>query len=75
MKKRELQEIKTKSVEELNKTLGDLEKKKIEVQVAIASGKESDFKALKKIRREIAQILTIRGIIERSEEKVKEKTE
>lgn len=69
MKKKELQELRNKSAEEIKKTLADLRKKKLEVEAALMSGKESNVKALSKIRRDIAQTLTIQGIIERSAKK------
>lgn len=59
MKKRELQEMKNKSVMELKKALSDLSKKKIDTEVKMGSGKESDLKAVSKIRRDISQILTL----------------
>lgn len=80
MKKRQLEETKQKSIAELEKALSELRQKKLETQVKISSGKEQDLKAVSKIRRDIAQIMTllrlkamegqaIKGIIERSEEK------
>lgn len=59
MKKRELQEMKTKTAVELKKALDDLYKKKIEAEVRVGSGKESDLRAVSKIRQDIAQILTL----------------
>lgn len=51
--------MKNKSVMELKKALSDLSKKKIDTEVKMGSGKESDLKAVSKIRRDISQILTL----------------
>lgn len=67
MKKKELNELKNKSVAELAKELATLMQKKLELTVAMVSGKEKNLRALKNIRRDIAQISTIKGIIERQE--------
>ena len=69
MKKRELQEFKKKSVAELEVELAKLTKEKLTTQIKMVSGKEKNFKALKNIRRNIAQIMTIQGIIQGSVEK------
>lgn len=63
MKKKQYQELKNKSAEELEKMAADLRKKRQQVQMDLASGKEKDLKAVKKIKRDIAQILTMQGII------------
>jgi len=68
MKKNELSEFKKKPVEELSKELESLMQKKLELTVAVVSGKEKNLRVLKNIRRNIAQISTIKGIIERQEE-------
>lgn len=70
MKKREINELKSKTAEELNKLLAELREKKIKTEVSLSSGKETDLKVVAKIRRDIAQVMTIKGIIERSGEKV-----
>lgn len=68
MKKRELQEFKKKSVTELEAELAKLDKEKLATQIKMVSGKEKNLKALKGIRRNIAQIMTIQGIIQGSAE-------
>lgn len=49
--------------EELDRELKKLEEKKIQTHAAIVSGKEKNLKAVRIIRRDIAQILTLRNII------------
>ena len=68
MKKKILSEFRNKSGKELDQELSVLAQKKLETEVALAGGKEKNLKALKSIRRNIAQILTLQHIIERQEE-------
>ncbi len=59
MKKKELKDIKSKSVKELSKLVYD---KKIEAKKAklnAVSGKEKNLKIFKNLRRDIAQVKTI----------------
>lgn len=59
MKKRELLEYRKNSLDELNIKLGEFRKKKVDVMVNKFSGKEKNLKIGKKIRRDIAQLLSI----------------
>ena len=59
MKVKQLQEIKNKEVKELEKLISKQKLELIKNRVKIASGKEKDLKKSWKIRKEIAQVLTI----------------
>lgn len=59
MKKKELNEIKNKSVQELENALKELRDKKLKTEVALSSGKEKNLRAVSIIRRDIAQISTL----------------
>ena len=67
MKKKELNQFRTKGKAEVDKELVRLEKSLKEARLNIASGKESNLKEVKNIRKDIAQLLTIRGTIKDSE--------
>ena len=69
MKKRNLEEFKKSSIKDLDNELEKLMKKKLETEVAVLSGKEKNVKVLKGIRRDIAQILTLKAIIDGTPEK------
>jgi len=73
MKKRELLEYRKNSLDELNIKLGELRKKKVDAMVKKFSGKEKNLKTGKKIRRDIAQLLSI--IREKEVNKIKETKE
>ena len=59
MKKKELNELKKKTATELSAELSKKQEEKLKAEVALASGKESNLRAAKNIRRDIAQILTL----------------
>lgn len=72
MKKKDLQSLKVKSLEELKKLVSE---KKIEAENAklkVMAGQEKDLKVRKNLRIEIARILTLirqKSIVESMEEK------
>ncbi len=59
MKKRDLKNLRNKTVEELKNELSNLTRKRIEVQVKIISGKEKNLKAVSNLRRDIARVATL----------------
>jgi ribosomal protein L29 len=63
MKKKELNELKNRTEKELSAELAKLEAEKLKLEVARSEGKEQNLRAVKNIRRDIAQILTIKNII------------
>lgn len=69
MKKKELNQIKNLSSEELLKKANELRDKITKVRMDIISGKEKNNRKGRNLRHELAQILTIKTIIDRSEEK------
>lgn len=59
MKRKDLVDLKTKEVKDLNKILGDKKAELEKVMVNVSVGKEKNFKKAKNLRRDISQILTI----------------
>jgi len=59
MKKRDLKNLRNKTVEELKNELSNLTRKRIEAQVKIISGKEKNLKAVSNLRRDIARVATL----------------
>lgn len=72
MKKKELDQFKKQSIESVDKELLRLKEKLNETKIEIITGKESNLRITKGIRRDIAQLLTIKTIMGSSKE-VKEK--
>jgi len=61
MKKKELQEYKSKPVAELEKVLREKRDRFVELKFAIATGKVKSLKEFGEVRKTIAQIETILG--------------
>ncbi|HJY98550.1 MAG TPA: 50S ribosomal protein L29 [Patescibacteria group bacterium] len=59
MKKKEITELKGKTIKELFKMANSKKEEAKKTAVSVAAGKEKNLKVLKNARREIAQILTI----------------
>lgn len=59
MKRKDLVDLKTKEVEDLNKILGEKKTKLEKLMVNISAGKEKNLKSASNLRRDISQILTI----------------
>lgn len=59
MKIKELKDIKTKDVKDLEKTVSKLKMDLSKNAVKVAGGKEKNLKVARNIRKEIAQLLTI----------------
>lgn len=59
MKKKDLQDIKTKSINDLKNKVSDLAKQKTNSLLELKMGKVKNVHAVKKIRKDIAQIKTI----------------
>lgn len=59
MKRKELKKIRTKSIEELHKQIGEEKHKLQELRMQLSLGELKDTQEVKKKRRDIAQILTI----------------
>jgi ribosomal protein L29 len=59
MKRKDLVDLKTKEVKDLNKILGDKKAELEKVMVNVSVGKEKNLKKAKNLRRDISQILTI----------------
>lgn len=59
MKKDEFNAIKNKSVEELEKQLGELRARSIDLKFDLASGKVKNISEIQKNKKSIAQLLTV----------------
>ena len=59
MKKKDLVDLKTKEVKDLNKILGDKKAELEKIMVNVSVGKEKNLKSAKNLRRDISQILTM----------------
>ena len=59
MKRKELQDLKTKSIKDLKSKIADLEKQKTNSLLELKMGKVKNTHAHKKIKRDIAQVKTI----------------
>lgn len=59
MKIKELKDIKTKDIKDLERTVSKLRMDLSKNAVKVAGGKEKNLKIAKNIKKEIAQILTI----------------
>lgn len=59
MKRKDLVDLKTKEVKDLNKILADKKTELEKVLVNVSAGKEKNLKSAKNLRRDISQILTI----------------
>lgn len=59
MKKQQLQELKNKSVAELQKDLNPLYEKLANLRSELVEGKVKNIKEVKQVRKSIAQILTL----------------
>jgi ribosomal protein L29 len=55
----ELNELRNKTVEELNEQTKSLKKEVSEVMNTVLKGKEKNFKKATKLRRDIARVLTV----------------
>ena len=74
MKKKEMQEYKNKTLGEIEKKIGELQKKKVETLIEISMGKIKNVHAATKIKKEIAQLKTIINLTSKANV-VKQKTE
>lgn len=68
MKKKELKDLRVKSVAEINKILAKKQEELLKVTKDIIESKEKNVRRKRAVRHEIAQILTIKGIIETEKE-------
>lgn len=71
MKSKDLSDIRKKSIKQLDTMLTKSREELDQVKIDMSLGKESDFKKAKKIKKEIAQILTIikeKEIVEKSQD-------
>lgn len=59
MRKKELNQIRTKSKEELEKLLGEKKKELANLTAEMSSGKHKNVRARKSLRRDIAQLKTV----------------
>lgn len=59
MKRKELDELKTKSPEQLAKLVADLEKEKANLRLELAQGKLKNVHTLLKKKKDIARMMTI----------------
>ena len=59
MKRKDLVDLKTKEVKDLNKILGDKKAELEKIMVNVSVGKEKNLKKAKNLRRDISQTLTI----------------
>lgn len=59
MKKRQLQELRGKTLEEVKKELSNMREAGLKHVAAVAAGREKNLAAARNIRRDIAQILSI----------------
>jgi len=66
MKTKELKQLRTKTVTEIDAILAKKQAELLKTKIAVLESKEKNLRKPKALRHEIAQILTIRGIIERS---------
>lgn len=76
MKRKELIELKGKTIKDLIKTVEDKKLESRKLKMSVAAGKEKNLKAGKNIKRDIAQILTVireKEIIEKLQPEKKEK--
>ena len=62
MKKKELDQFRKMPLEGVEKEIKRLKEKLVETRVDILSAKETNFKAAKGIRNDIAQLLTLKTI-------------
>ena len=74
MKNKEMQEYKNKTLGEIEKKIGELQKKKVETLIEISMGKIKNVHAATKIKKEIAQLKTIINLTSKANV-VKQKTE
>ena len=72
MKKKELNELRTKDVKEMARILTDKKREVVKVLADVRVSREKNLKKVKSVRREIAQISTI---IHEAETRLKEKKE
>ena len=66
MKKKEMQEYKNKTLGEIEKKIGELQKKKVETLIEISMGKIKNVHAATKIKKEIAQLKTIINYVQQN---------
>ena len=59
MKRKDLVDLKTKEVKDLNKISGDKKAELEKIMVNVSVGKEKNLKKAKNLKRDISQILTI----------------
>ena len=71
MKKREIQELKTKPMPELMKLLKEWKERLRVLKFDLAAGKVKDIQEIKAVKKSIAQILTILSEISRRENAAK----
>lgn len=74
MKRKDLQDIKTKSVKDLKNKISDLEKQKTNSLLELKMGKVKNVHTVKKIKKDIAQVKTIarlKFLMEKNESEVK----
>lgn len=71
MKRKDLVDLKTKEVKDLNKISGDKKAELEKIMVNVSVGKEKNLKKAKNLKRDISQILTIVREKEISKKEVK----
>ncbi len=59
MKRKSLQKLREKGIEELKKKVLAMKKEQVELVAKIAVGREKNLKSTKNLRRDIAQLLTL----------------
>lgn len=77
MKKKDLKTLRTKNDKEVEKTLGKKRDELMKTFLKTKTGREKNTKAVRNLRKDIAQILTIRRekeIVEKMKKKEGEKT-
>lgn len=75
MKKKDLKQLRTMKVEDLVKRASALRDEILKTKMDIVSGKETNTRKARNLRHELAQTLTIKGIIESESAKQTEKKE
>lgn len=74
MKAKRLNDLRSKTVKELEKMVFDMKKDLLKVEVTLATGEQKNLKGAKNLKKDIAQILTIAREKEITERESKEKT-
>ena len=76
MKKKELKQLRTKSLQELQKLLAKKQTEAMKVRINVKVAKEKNLKHVKMLRREISQVKTVirkKQLVKQIEKESKEK--